>query len=71
MSYYPYYIYKLVYLNIILCFLSPFVYSKALFKHYKRALTVFPYLNTNQKYREEDPFHLLFKTKLKASKCHQ
>ena len=51
--------------------LSPFVYSKAPFKHCKRALTVFLFCSKiNQTYREEDPFHLFFKTKLKASKCH-
>ena len=37
--------------------LSPFVYSKAPFKHCKRALTVFPFCSKiNQTYREEDPF---------------
>ncbi len=45
----------------------PLVYSKAPFKHCKRATTVFPFLSANKKYREEDPFSS-FKFKLKANK---
>ncbi len=47
----------------------PFVYSKAPFKHCKRAMTVFPFdRKLNQKYREEDPLLFLFKLKRKANK---